>query len=229
MSEIVIKSNALYKIYNEDTIPVYALKDVSIEIERGAFVAVVGPSGSGKTTFLNIVGGLDQPTKGSVVVDGKELTGMSENERINFRRDHIGFVFQAYNLIPVLTARENAEFVMLLQGVSDSERNKRVDSLLEAVGLADKAESRPNELSGGQQQRVAVARALAPKPAFVLADEPTANLDSQSASKLLDMMEKLNKEEHITFVFSTHDHRVMERARRIIILEDGAVVSDVMQ
>jgi len=229
MSEIVIKSNALYKIYNEDTIPVYALKDVSIEIERGAFVAVVGPSGSGKTTFLNIVGGLDQPTKGSVVVDGKELTGMSENERINFRRDHIGFVFQAYNLIPVLTARENAEFVMLLQGVSDSERNKRVDSLLEAVGLADKAESRPNELSGGQQQRVAVARALAPKPAFVLADEPTANLDSQSASKLLDMMEKLNKEEHITFVFSTHDHRVMERARRIIILEDGAVVSDVIQ
>jgi putative ABC transport system ATP-binding protein len=229
MSEIVIKSNALYKIYNEDTIPVYALKDVSIEIERGAFVAVVGPSGSGKTTFLNIVGGLDQPTKGSVVVDGKELTGMSENELINFRRDHIGFVFQAYNLIPVLTARENAEFVMLLQGVSDSERNERVDSLLEAVGLADKAESRPNELSGGQQQRVAVARALAPKPAFVLADEPTANLDTQSAYKLLDMMEKLNKEEHITFVFSTHDHRVMERARRIIILEDGAVVSDVIQ
>lgn len=229
MSEIVIKSTSLYKIYNEDTIPVYALRDVSIEIEKGAFVAVVGPSGSGKTTFLNIVGGLDQPTKGSVVVDGKDLTGMSENERINFRRDHIGFVFQAYNLIPVLTARENAEFVMLLQGVSDSERNKRVDSLLEAVGLADKAGSRPSKLSGGQQQRVAVARALAPKPAFVLADEPTANLDTKSAYKLLDMMEKLNKEEQITFVFSTHDQRVMERARRIIILEDGSVVSDVMQ
>lgn len=226
MSEIVIKTTGLYKIYNEDTIPVFALRDVNVEIERGAFVAVVGPSGSGKTTLLNIVGGLDQPTRGSVTVDDKELAGMSENELINFRRDHIGFVFQAYNLIPVLTARENAEFVMLLQGISDLERAKRVDSLLEAVGIAEKAGNKPSELSGGQQQRVAVARALAPKPAFVLADEPTANLDTKSAYNLLDMMEKLNKEEHITFVFSTHDPRVMERARRIITLEDGAVISD---
>jgi putative ABC transport system ATP-binding protein len=226
MSEIVIKTTGLYKIYNEDTIPVFALRDVNVEIERGAFVAVVGPSGSGKTTLLNIVGGLDQPTRGSVTVDDKELAGMSENELINFRRDHIGFVFQAYNLIPVLTARENAEFVMLLQGISDLERAKRVDSLLEAVGIADKAGNKPSELSGGQQQRVAVARALAPKPAFVLADEPTANLDTKSAYNLLDMMEKLNNEEHITFVFSTHDPRVMERARRIITLEDGAVISD---
>ncbi|WP_158858858.1 ABC transporter ATP-binding protein [Lunatibacter salilacus] len=229
MSEIVIKTAGLYKIYNENTIPVYALRDVSVEIEKGAFVAVVGPSGSGKTTLLNIVGGLDQPTRGSVTVDDRELAGMSENELINFRRDHIGFVFQAFNLIPVLTARENAEFVMLLQGIPDPERTERVDSLLEAVGIADKAENKPSELSGGQQQRVAVARALAPKPAFILADEPTANLDTKSAYNLLDMMEKLNKEEHITFVFSTHDPRVMERARRIITLEDGAVVSDVVK
>ncbi|HSI74790.1 MAG TPA: ABC transporter ATP-binding protein [Lunatimonas sp.] len=229
MSEIVIKTAGLYKIYNEDTIPVYALRDVSVEIERGAFVAVVGPSGSGKTTLLNIVGGLDQPTRGNVTVDDRELAGMSENELINFRRDHIGFVFQAFNLIPVLTARENAEFVMLLQGIPDPERSERVDGLLKAVGIADKAGNKPSELSGGQQQRVAVARALAPKPAFVLADEPTANLDTTSAYNLLDMMEKLNKEEHITFVFSTHDPRVMERARRIITLEDGAVVSDVVK
>lgn len=229
MPEIVIKSEGLYKIYNEDTIPVYALRDVSIEIEKAAFVAVVGPSGSGKTTLLNIVGGLDQPTRGQVMIDGKELSGMNERALIDFRRDHIGFVFQAYNLIPVLTARENAEFVLLLQGVPDAERRARVDSLLEAVGISDKAGSRPGELSGGQQQRVAVARALAPKPAFVLADEPTANLDSHSAHTLLDMMEKLNQEEQITFVFSTHDPRVMERARRIITLEDGAVVSDVTQ
>lgn len=207
----------------------YALRDVSVEIERGAFVAVVGPSGSGKTTLLNIVGGLDQPTRGSVTVDDRELSGMSENALINFRRNHIGFVFQAYNLIPVLTARENAEFVMLLQGTADSERTERVNTLLEAVGIADKADNKPSELSGGQQQRVAVARALAPKPTFILADEPTANLDTKSAYNLLDMMGKLNKEENITFVFSTHDPRVMERARRIITLEDGAVVSDVVK
>lgn len=226
MQETVIKTNSLYKIYNEDTFPVYALNDVSIEIERGGFVAVVGPSGSGKTTLLNIIGGLDEPTRGSAIVDGKELSGMSENQRINFRRDHIGFVFQSYNLIPVLTARENAEFVMLLQGKSHTERKARVDYLLEAVGIADKHKNRPSELSGGQQQRVAVARALAPKPAFILADEPTANLDTQSAYNLLDMMELLNKEENITFVFSTHDNRVMERARRIITLVDGRVDSD---
>ncbi|HMQ08513.1 MAG TPA: ABC transporter ATP-binding protein [Saprospiraceae bacterium] len=223
---IVIQSKALYKIYNPDTIPVYALRNVSIEIERGGFVAVVGPSGSGKTTLLNIMGGLDQPTSGSIIVDGKLLTGLPENELINFRRDHIGFVFQSYNLIPVLSARENAEFVMLLQGKSKEERKARIDYLLEAVGIADKANNRPGELSGGQQQRVAVARALAPKPAFVLADEPTANLDTKAAHLLLDMMEQLNKEENITFVFSTHDARVMERARRIITLVDGAVHSD---
>jgi putative ABC transport system ATP-binding protein len=226
MNDTIITTRGLFKIYNEDTIPVYALNNVDLEIEKGAFVAVVGPSGSGKTTLLNIIGGLDQPTRGSVVVDGRELSGLSENQLIDFRRDHIGFVFQSYNLIPVLTARENAEFVMLLQGRSEQERRERIDALLEAVGIADKADSRPGELSGGQQQRVAVIRALAPKPAFILADEPTANLDTKSAYQLLDIMERLNQEEHITFVFSTHDARVMERARRIITLVDGAMHND---
>lgn len=224
--ETVIKTKGLYKIYNEDTIPVYALKDVDLEIEKGAFVAVVGPSGSGKTTLLNIIGGLDKATRGSVIVDGKEMSELNENQLIDFRRDHIGFVFQSYNLIPVLTARENAEFVMLLQGKNEQERRQRIDNLLLAVGIADKANNRPGELSGGQQQRVAVIRALAPQPAFVLADEPTANLDTKSASNLLDIMEQLNRDENITFVFSTHDARVMERARRIITLVDGSIFSD---
>lgn len=226
MNDTIIKTSGLFKIYNEDTIPVYALNNVDLEIEKGAFVAVVGPSGSGKTTLLNIIGGLDQPTRGSVVVDDHELSGLSENQLIDFRRDHIGFVFQSYNLIPVLTARENAEFVMLLQGRNEEERRSRIDTLLEAVDIADKANSRPGELSGGQQQRVAVIRALAPKPAFILADEPTANLDTKSAYKLLDIMEQLNAEENITFIFSTHDARVMERARRIITLVDGAIFQD---
>ena len=226
MDNTVIESKNLCKIYNEDKIPVYALNDVSISIDKGSFVAVVGPSGSGKTTLLNIIGGLDKPTKGTVMVDGKDLTTLSENQLINFRKNHIGFVFQSYNLIPVLTARENAEFVMLLQGRSEAERKERIDYLLHAVGIADKADSRPSELSGGQQQRVAVARALAPKPNLILADEPTANLDTSAAYKLLDMMEQLNRDENISFIFSTHDARVMERARRIITLVDGAVYSD---
>jgi putative ABC transport system ATP-binding protein len=224
--DIVIKTQGLYKIYNEDTIPVYALRDVNLEIEKGAFVAVVGPSGSGKTTLLNIIGGLDQATKGQVMVDGKDMSELNHNQLIDFRRDHIGFVFQSYNLIPVLNARENAEFVMLLQNKSEMERKQRIDTLLQAVGIADKAENKPGELSGGQQQRVAVVRALAPKPAFVLADEPTANLDTKSAYNLLDIMEQLNREENITFVFSTHDTRVMERARRIITLVDGSIHND---
>lgn len=222
----VISTQSLHKTYNENTIPVEALKDINIEIGKGDFVAIVGPSGSGKTTLLNIIGGLDRPSQGEAFVDGKPLSGMTDNELIDFRRDHIGFVFQSYNLIPVLTAKENAEFVMLLQGKSEAERNERINNLFEAVGLVDKKDRRPVELSGGQQQRVAVARALAPKPAFILADEPTANLDTQTAYTLLDIMEKLNKDENITFVFSTHDHRVMERARRIITLVDGRIHSD---
>ena len=203
-----------------------AVKDVHLHIEAGEFIALVGPSGSGKTTLLNMIGGLDEPTKGKVVIDGTDITGMKENKLIDFRLRNIGFVFQAYNLIPVLTAEENIEFIMLLQGTDKDERKQRVQQLLEEVGLQGKGHSRPSELSGGQQQRVAVARALASKPKFVLADEPTANLDSTTAANLLDIMEKLNKEEGMTFVFSTHDPRVIQRARRVVTLVDGEIEKD---
>ncbi len=223
---IVIKVSELEKTYDETAVPVHALRGVDLEIKRGEFTAIVGPSGSGKTTLLNIIGGLDRPTSGKVEVDGNDIASLSDNQLIDFRKKHIGFVFQSYNLIPVLTARENVEFVMLLQKRSKAERDSRTRELMEAVGLADRMHNRPSELSGGQQQRVAVARALAPKPAFILADEPTANLDSKSTANLLDMMARLNKEENITFVFSTHDQRVIDRARRVVTLEDGKVLSD---
>jgi len=222
----VIKTKGVEKVYNPEKIPVHALKGVNLEIQEGEFTAIVGPSGSGKTTLLNIIGGLDRPTDGYVEVGGEDISKMSDNELIDFRKEHIGFVFQAYNLIPVLTARENVEFVMLLQKRDKAERQKRVEELLNAVGLEDKMDKRPSELSGGQQQRVAVARALAPKPTFVLADEPTANLDSKSTANLLDIMARLNKEENITFVFSTHDQRVIDRARRVVTLVDGQVSTD---
>jgi putative ABC transport system ATP-binding protein len=222
----IIQTENLTKIYDKDDLAVHAVNDVSLSIESGEFTAVVGPSGSGKTTLLNIIGGLDEATSGSVKIDDIELSGLSKNELIDFRLHNIGFVFQSYNLIPVLSARENVEFIMLLQNKSKEERDQRVTELLQAVGLGDKMNNRPTELSGGQQQRVAVARALASKPKFVLADEPTANLDSKSATNLLDIMAQLNQTEGITFLFSTHDHRVIERARRIITLEDGKIVSD---
>jgi len=202
------------------------LRGVDLEIEKGEFTAIVGPSGSGKTTLLNIIGGLDTPTKGSVEVGGTDIAQLNGNELIDFRKEHIGFVFQAYNLIPVLTAKENVEFVMLLQKRSKKERDDRTLELLRAVGLEDKIDKRPSELSGGQQQRVAVARALAPKPDFILADEPTANLDSKTSENLLDLMAKLNQEEQMTFVFSTHDQRVIDRARRVVTLVDGKIDSD---
>ncbi len=224
----VIETNKLSKIY-EGVVPVRAVDQVDLKIENDEFTAIVGPSGSGKTTLLNIIGGLDRPTSGSVKVNGIELNGMSNNQLIKFRLKHIGFVFQSFNLIPVLTARENTEFVMLLQKIATNERNERVDALLKEVGLEDKMNNRPSQLSGGQQQRVAVARALASKPDFVLADEPTANLDSKSAENLLDIMLRLNKEEGITFIFSTHDQRVIDRARRVITLEDGKIISDIIQ
>ncbi len=227
MSNTVIQTVRLHKTYESTAVPVHALQGVDLKIERGEFTAIVGPSGSGKSTLLNIIGGLDYPTEGSVVVDGVDLSGLGHNEMIDFRKNKIGFVFQSYNLIPVLTARENVEFVMLLQKRSREERRRRVDELLRAVGLEDRGGNRPDQLSGGQQQRVAVARALAPKPAFVLADEPTANLDSHSTTQLLDIMARLNKEEHMTFVFSTHDQRVIDRARRVITLDDGQIVSDI--
>ncbi len=225
----VIETHQLSKVYNPDTIPVYALNGVDLTIERGEFTAIVGPSGSGKTTLLNIIGGLDNPSSGAVIIEKTDIAGLKGNALINFRLRNIGFVFQAYNLIPVLTAKENVEFIMLLQKHSKATREERVNELLEAMGLEDKIDSRPSELSGGQQQRVAVARALASKPQFVLADEPTANLDSKSAENLLDMMLELNLEENMTFIFSTHDARVIRRARRVITLEDGQIVSDVLQ
>lgn len=226
MKHLVIETKDLSKTY-EGVVPVAAVNRVNLQIEDNEFTAIVGPSGSGKTTLLNLISGLDKPTSGSVKVNGNELTEMSENQLIDFRLKHIGFVFQSFNLIPVLTARENTEFIMLLQNVEKKFRDERVDKLLAEVGLADKMNSRPSQLSGGQQQRVAVARALASKPDFVLADEPTANLDSHSTSNLLDTMARLNAEEGITFVFSTHDQRVIDRARRVITLVDGKIESDV--
>ncbi|MCB0655628.1 MAG: ABC transporter ATP-binding protein [Saprospiraceae bacterium] len=222
----VIVTKGITKTYQPDTIPVHALRGVDLTIKEGEFVAIVGPSGSGKTTLLNIIGGLDRPSEGYIEVGGKDISALSDNALIDFRRDNIGFVFQAYNLIPVLTALENVEFVMLLQKLPKDQRHKRALELLHAVGLDDKISKRPIELSGGQQQRVAVARALASKPAFVLADEPTANLDSVSTGQLLDIMANLNREEQMTFVFSTHDQRVIDRAHRIITLEDGKIISD---
>ena len=225
----VIETNNLIKIYQQGDVEVKALNDVSINFQQGEFTAIVGPSGSGKTTFLNSIGGLDTPTSGKVVISNTDITNLKSNELIDFRLRNIGFVFQAYNLIPVLTAKENVEFIMLMQGDSASDRKSRAEELLNAVGLSDQINRRPGQLSGGQQQRVAVARALASKPKFVLADEPTANLDSTSTSNLLDIMHRLNKEENMTFIFSTHDQRVMDRAKRIITLEDGKILSDKKQ
>ena len=222
----VIKTSNITKTYNPDKVPVKALRGVDLAIEQGEFTAIVGPSGSGKTTLLNIIGGLDRPTNGYVEVGGKDISKLSDNQLIDFRKDNIGFVFQAYNLIPVLTAKENVEFVMMLQNKSKKERDNRAETLLAAVGIADKMDKRPNELSGGQQQRVAVARALASKPKFILADEPTANLDSESTAGLLDMMAEMNQKDNITFVFSTHDQRVIDRARRVVTLVDGKIASD---
>ncbi|MBC8755024.1 ABC transporter ATP-binding protein [Kordia sp. YSTF-M3] len=229
MVKTIIDAHNVSKTFNPKTVPVHAVQNVHVHIEEGEFVALVGPSGSGKSTLLNMMGGLDEPTAGSVIIDGVEITKLSENKLIDFRLHNIGFVFQSFNLIPVLTAKENVGFVLQLQHVPKMEREKRVLTLLEEVGLKDKINSKPGELSGGQQQRVAVARALASKPKIILADEPTANLDSKSAANLLDIMAKLNKEEKITFLFSTHDQRVIKKARRVITLVDGKVASDVQQ
>jgi putative ABC transport system ATP-binding protein len=229
MSTAVIDAHNVSKIYDEGPVPVQAIETVHLHITRGEFVALVGPSGSGKTTLLNMIGGLDKPTTGSVLINGVDITRLRSNELIDFRLHHIGFVFQSFNLIPVLTASENIEFIMLMQKKPKKERMLRVSKLLEEIGLPDKADAKPGELSGGQQQRIAVARALASKPQFVLADEPTANLDSIAAANLLDLMEKLNREEQMTFVFSTHDQRVIQRARRVITLIDGKIATDSLQ
>lgn len=222
----VIDINNVHKIYNDSEVKVHAVNGINLSFEEGEFAAIVGPSGSGKTTLLNMLGGLDKPTDGEITIGGIKVSNLSPSQLIDFRLHNIGFVFQAYNLIPVLTAKENVEFIMHLQGQSKKDRNARTKELLDQVGLGDRLDSRPNKLSGGQQQRVAVARALASKPKFVLADEPTANLDSHSTENLLDIMEKLNKDENITFVFSTHDARVVKKARRVITIEDGKVIKD---
>lgn len=222
----IIQISNLTKTYHDTEIPVHAVNGVDLSFEKGEFAAIVGPSGCGKTTLMNMIGGLEEPTSGKVVVDGSVMSELSSNKLIDFRLKNIGFVFQAYNLIPVLTAKENVEFIMQLQNWNKKEMDKRTISLLESVSLGDKINSKPNQLSGGQQQRVAVARALASKPKFILADEPTANLDSKATNQLLDIMEKLNREEHITFIFATHDQRVMDKARRVITLDDGVVISD---
>lgn len=222
----VIQIRDLTKTYNETMVPVHALNGINLEFEKGEFTAIVGPSGCGKTTLLNMMGGLDRPTSGSVIIENEDITQMKSSHLVDFRLHHIGFIFQSYNLIPVLTVKENIEFIMELQHFNRKEITDRVHYLLAAMGISDKINVRPKYLSGGQQQRVAVARALASKPKFILADEPTANLDSKSTEALLDLMASLNEKEEVTFIFSTHDQRVMDKAKRIVALEDGKVISD---
>jgi putative ABC transport system ATP-binding protein len=225
-NEQVIVTEGVTKEYSDDGVPVPAVRGVDLAIERGEFTAIAGPSGSGKTTFLNLISGLDAVSSGTILLNGKRISEMSGGELSDFRRDNIGFVFQAYNLIPVLSVVENVEYIMLLQGVPPGDRRRRVGKVLSELGLQGYENRRPPQLSGGQQQRVAVARAIVAEPAIILADEPTANLDSQTAIDLIKMMRRLNESHGITFVFSTHDTRVMERARRLVTLRDGRIDSD---
>lgn len=225
----IIVTEDVKKTYKDNGMEVPAVRGVSLNITPGEFTAIVGPSGSGKTTFLNIISGLDTPTAGKVWLNGKMLSEMKGKELSDFRRDHIGFIFQAYNLIPVLSVEENVEYIMLLQGVPKAERHQRVMEILKEVGLDEYPNRLPSKLSGGQQQRVAIARAMVSKPRLILADEPTANVDSKTGAELLDMMRDLNKKTGMTFVFSTHDKMIMERARRVITLKDGLVAEDVVK
>jgi putative ABC transport system ATP-binding protein len=222
----VIETSHLCRYFGEGELLVKALDDVSIDVEEGEFSAIIGPSGSGKSTLLHLIGGLDKPTHGEVILAGTNIESMTRSALSNFRRDHIGFVFQAYNLIPVLSTIENIEYVMLMQGVPSSERRKRVFEMLDILGLDGLGGRRPAQLSGGQQQRVAVARAMVSRPNIILADEPTANLDSKTGISLLDMMKDLNVRHGMTFIFSTHDQKIMDRARRLIHLRDGLVELD---
>ena len=223
---LAVEAKGLQKIYKQGHVEVHALGGVDLAVEPGEFTVLAGPSGSGKTTLLNLIGALDRPTKGSIKVGGQDLATLSGAELARMRRDHIGFVFQAYNLLPVLSALENAELVLELQGMPRAECRKKAVETLEAVGLGEMLHRRPGELSGGQQQRVAVARAIAAARTLVLADEPTANLDSKAAESLLDIMQELNQSHSLTFLFSTHDPRVMARARRVVHLEDGRIVDE---
>ena len=221
-----VRTESVWKIFEQEAEEVHAVQDVSLTIERGEFTALAGPSGSGKTTLLNVIGGLTRPTRGRVWVAGQEVSEMSNQDLAQLRLEQVGFVFQAYNLLPVLTAMENAEFPMLLQGVAEQERAARIGELFERTGMSGLENRRPGKLSGGQQQRVAVVRAVASRPALVLADEPTANLDSAASDALLDVMLDLNRDLGVTFVFATHDARVMERSRRLVRMVDGRIDSD---
>ena len=221
-----VRTAGVWKVFQQEAEEVQAVRDVSLTIGRGEFTALAGPSGSGKTTLLNLIGGLTRPTRGEIWVAGNELGALSNRALAQLRLEEVGFVFQAYNLLPVLSALENAEFPMLLQGVPAAERSARVRELFERTGMTGLEDRRPGKLSGGQQQRVAVVRAVASQPALVLADEPTANLDSHSSEALLDIMAELNRELGVTFVFATHDGRVMERSRRVVRMVDGAIDSD---
>ncbi|MEW6285774.1 MAG: ABC transporter ATP-binding protein [Chloroflexota bacterium] len=222
----VAKLTDVTRIYKVGQVETRALNGINLTIESGEFTSLVGPSGSGKTTLLQLIGCLDQPTSGSVVINGKETTGLNRNQRADLRKGTIGFVFQFFALIPTLTAYENVEMPLLLNGKSAAERRRRVMELLEAVGMADRANNRPDQLSGGQQQRVAVARALATNPKLILADEPTANLDTENGEQVMEIMKKLNRETGTTFVFATHDPRVIKYANRVVTLQDGVIVKD---
>ena len=224
-----VRTNRVRKVFEQEAEEVTAVRDVSLTIARGEFTALAGPSGSGKTTLLNVIGGLPRATRGQVDVAGQDISEMTNQELARLRLEQVGFVFQAYNLLPVLTALENAEFPMLLQGIDAEERRARVQELFHRTGMDGLADRRPGKLSGGQQQRVAVVRAVASKPALVLADEPTANLDSASSEALLDMMAELNRDLGVTFVFATHDEHVMERSRRLVRMVDGGIASDEIQ
>ena len=222
----VIRTERVSRRFGKDAAEVVAVDQVSFSLMQGEFAALVGPSGSGKSTLLNLVGGLDDADDGRIELAGRDLASLSASEKSDFRRDHIGFIFQSYNLIPVLSAAENIEYIMLIQGVKGAERRRRVDEMLEIVGLSGLGHRRPAEMSGGQQQRVAVARAMASNPEIILADEPTANLDSKTGIALLETMRKLNESEGVTFLFSTHDQKIIDRAKRLIWLEDGRIMGD---
>ncbi|MBN1551020.1 ABC transporter ATP-binding protein [bacterium] len=228
-SDPIVRLENVTRHFHQGETIVRAVDGVDLEVYPGEFTVISGPSGSGKTTILNLIGALDDPTEGKIWVEGKNLSSMSRSERSVFRRDRIGFVFQAYNLIPVLTALENAEFILTLQGVPSSERKERVLSLMKEVELEGLENRRPDEMSGGQQQRIAIIRAIISNPAIVLADEPTANVDTATAGKILDLMAKLNREKNATFLFSTHDHNVIERASRVIRMQDGKIIKNDLQ
>ena len=222
----VVKIENITRTYQIGKLETHALRGVSLSINNGEFTALVGPSGSGKTTLLQMIGCLDQPTSGRINIDGKEVTSLNRNQLADMRKGHIGFIFQFFALIPTLTAYENVEMPLLLNGHAPKDRRDRVMELLKAVDLTERANNRPDQLSGGQQQRIAIARALAPKPALVLADEPTANLDTENGKQVMDLMQKLNKDTGVTFIFATHDPRVIHYARRVVTLEDGLIVKD---